>query len=100
MTGNSGCIDFIDPNSVVVRACQEEDYCERNPCLTFCDDRELFNNTVKWTPVKVAEQIKVFQKSLNGVLNNEKLTHKNFDRKSESIIVVQIEYLELYLTLC
>ena len=83
MTEKSGCMDIVDPNSVVVRLCQEEDYCESNPCLAFCDDREIFNRSVKWTPVNVAQKIVEFQKSLNVVLNDKNLTHERFDRKSE-----------------
>ena len=83
LTENSGCMDFVDENSVVVRGCQEEDYCQSNPCLAFCDDRELFNSTVKWTPGKVAEKISEFQKSLDIVLNDKKSTHKRFDKKSD-----------------
>ena len=93
MTENSGCMDFIDPNSVVVRVCQEEDYCKSNPCLAFCDDRQIFNNTVKWNTVKVAEKISEFQKNLNVVLDDEKLTHEHFNRKSElTNVLLNIEY--------
>ena len=96
MTKNNGCMDFIDPNSVVVRVCQEEDYCERNPCLTFCDDRQLFNNTVKWNPVNVARKISEFQKSLNVVLNDKNLTHERFDRKSELTKIISFQCRIMY----
>ena len=76
-------MDIENSKSVVIRVCETEDYCEDNPCVAFCDDRKMFNNTIKWTPLKIAEQISEFQKRFDKqILNDGTLTHENFDRKS------------------
>ena len=83
MRNNRGCIDFIDTNSAVVRVCQEENYCHNNPCISFCDDYELFNNKIKWSPERVFKQVTEFQKRFDVILNNRNLTASDFNKRSE-----------------
>ena len=84
MNKNNGCIDFNNTTSIVARVCEEEDYCESNPCVAFCDNKQVFDRSLKWTPTRIAERIAEFQKRFNVVLDDKTLIYDgHFDRKSE-----------------
>ena len=78
-------MDFNNASSIVIRVCEGEDYCESNPCVAFCDNIQIFNRSIKWTPTRIAERMSEFQKRFNVILNDETSTDGIFDRESEYI---------------
>ena len=82
LLNHNGCLDGKDAKSAVVRICQEEDHCDNNICITFCDDRETVENFKELTTKKFMRRVEEFQKRLNLVFDKESLTDMQLDKQS------------------